>query len=182
MIFNNENFTKALLDLFPKGPIWNRLPDGPMAFLCKIWAQPFARNAARAEVLLTDVFPGTSSETLPEWEKTVGLPDPNLPALDPSLEGRRTSVVNRLTDTGQSDQDYYISIAKSYGYPITITFFSPLVFGQTFGLAFRGEVWAHVWQVNAPEASSSVPGGKAQLEQILRALAPPHTIVIFNYI
>jgi uncharacterized protein YmfQ (DUF2313 family) len=36
----------------------------------------FERLTARANNLLIDAFPGSTYELLPEWEATLGLPDP----------------------------------------------------------------------------------------------------------
>ena len=110
--FTHENFRQALLYLLPMGPIWSREPGS----LCHYWAsiigQVYVRNSDRAIELLQVSFPGTATELLDEWEKTVGLPDPCVGEVT-DLQLRQRLVVDRLVSSVDSNINFYIMYAKN---------------------------------------------------------------------
>lgn len=193
-VFTAEMFRAAFLRLLPTGPIWQRKDGSIIHALATAWGQTFSRNAARASYLLTDANPATTTELLPDWEASLGLPDP-CSGENPTLSLRRAQVNARLTDTGGCSAEYYINFAKSLGYEITITQFAPARFGQAkFGTPYYGREWAYVWQVNCP----SIPviaaqfggarfgdpyrtwGGQVLICEISSRI-PAHTKVLFNW-
>lgn len=191
-VFTKDMFRSAFMSLLPTGPIW---PRGEGSVLYKIsgaWATSFARSSDRAGNLLVDAFPTSTTELLPEWEATLGLPDP-CAGTNPSIAQRRAQVVARLTDTNGCSVPYFIAFAKALGYDITITQFTPRRFGARFGTPFGGDAWAYAWQVNAPQFTinrlkfgDSFGQPWAQwsnnvLQCELKARAPAHTILLFNY-
>lgn len=191
--FSADDFRNALLRLLPRGPIWSRAPDGIPSLLAGIWAQTFARNSDRATALLVDCFPSTAVELLPEWESSLGLPDPCAgPAA--TIAQRRAQVVARLSDGGGSSTQYYVDFAAALGYEITIKEFKPSRFGKKFGDPFGGTDWAYAWQVTSPSLvivhrKFGAPFGEAfanwgatvvQCELLSRK--PAHTILTFNYV
>lgn len=190
--FTTDMFRSAFMSLLPTGPIWRRSADGVLYKLSSAWAASFARNSDRAANLLVDAFPSSTIELLPEWEATLGLPDPCAGAA-PSVTQRRAQVVARLTDTNGCSVPYFIAFAKALGYDITITQFAPRRFGGRFCTPFGGEAWAYAWQVNAPEFTinrlrfgDSFGQPWAQwsnnvLQCEIKARAPAHTILLFNY-
>lgn len=193
-IFSVADFRAAILRLLPPGPIWPRASGSMVSAMASVWAPTFQRNGQRAANLLTDSFPATAVELLPEWEATFNLPDP-CAGPNPLLTQRQAQVVARLTDGGGCSEKYYINFAKTLGYDITITRFSPARFGQArFGDRYLGAEWAFVWQVNCPDITI-VPArfGHAQfgdpyrswglnvLGCEMRARAPARTQVIFNF-
>ncbi|NHO43360.1 DUF2313 domain-containing protein, partial [Acetobacter fabarum] len=86
-VFTKDMFRSAFMSLLPTGPIW---PRGEGSVLYKIsgaWAASFARSSDRAGNLLVDAFPTSTTELLPEWEATLGLPDP-CAGVNPSIAQR----------------------------------------------------------------------------------------------
>ena len=157
-------------------------------------APTYARNTARAANLLVDAFPSTTIELLPEWQSSLGLPDPCAPA-SPLLSQEQAQVVARLTGRGKNQsQAFFINFAATLGYPITITQFAPFVVGRSAaGEPLYDAGWANAWQVNAPtftvdyfavgdaanEPLASWGGTVLQCE--LQRLAPAHTVLVFDY-
>ncbi|AQS88279.1 bacteriophage tail protein [Neoasaia chiangmaiensis NBRC 101099] len=192
--FSAEAFRQALLRLLPSGAIWSRDPDALPSRLAGVWGRTFFRNGARAANLLTDAFPATAVELLPEWEASLGLPDP-CAGTDPTIASRQRQVVTRLTDSGGSSIAYFTAFAASLGYDITITEFVPArVDIMTVEEPLYDESWAYAWQVNAPASVVSyfevdqsyveeplASWGSSALECELRARVPAHTIIIFSY-
>ncbi len=153
----------------------------------------YQRQAARAAYLLQDAFPVTPIELLPEWEDTLGLPDP-CAGPSPSLQVRQQQVAARFVASGGQTTAYFISVAATLGYPITITEFAPFRVGQTVGQPLYGDAWAHAWQVNAPtftitrfEVGRDTVGealaswGNTVLQCELNRLKPAQTTLLFNY-
>lgn len=190
--FSVADFRTALLALLPRGRIWSRDPDGMPWLLSNIWAATFQRSAARAANLITDAFPATATELLPEWEDTLGLPDP-CAGEAPTIEQRRAQVVARLTDSGGASIPYFVAFVKTLGYDVTITEFAPSRFGKKFGGTFGGDDWAYAWQVNLPSFTITnrkfgdvfgepyATWGSTVVQCELLARNPAHTTLIFNY-
>ncbi|HDR9036130.1 TPA: DUF2313 domain-containing protein [Burkholderia vietnamiensis] len=186
-----SNFLSAIQALLPRGLVWPRDQDAVQTKALSGLAPSYERNTARANYLLVDSFPGTALELLPEWEATLGLPDPCAgPA--PTLQQRRAQVVARLANGGGQSVQFYIDFAKSLGFDVTVTQFSPFRVGQnSAGDAVCSEAWAYAWRVNAPSvtvsyfrAGQSSAGealatwGNSVLACEMRALKPAHTEVI----
>jgi uncharacterized protein YmfQ (DUF2313 family) len=190
--YSAADYLGALQKLLPRGRVWPRDPDAQQTAILSGFTPVFARLNARANNLLVDAFPSTTYELLPEWEETLGLPDPCAGAA-PTTQQRVAQVVARLTATGGQSVAYYTTVAAALGYAITITQFVPSRFGKTFGTLFGGTAWAFAWQVNAPTftiaalqfgGSFGTPfasWGNNVLQCELQRFAPAHTIVLFSY-
>lgn len=192
--YSAADYLAALQSLMPRGRVWPR--DGA-ATLTKALAgltPVYERQNARANQLLVDAFPASTLELLPEWEETLGLPDP-CAGVSPSVAQRRAQVVARLIAVGGQSAPYYIAYALALGYVITIKNFVPARAGiLRAGDPLNGPAWAHAWQVNAPlntirrmQAGTGRAGdalatwGNAVLECALREVMPAHTVLIFSY-
>lgn len=192
-IYSQDDYRSALQALMPRGRAWPRDADATQTAALAGLARAFARTNGDAAALLVDAFPSTTAELLPEWESSLGLPDP-CAGPQPTVQARRAQVVARLTALGGQSVDYYVALAQALGYSITITQFAPSRFGRVFGSPFGGVAWAHAWQVNVAnytiqnfrfgsdafgEAFAAWGGTVLQCE--LQAAAPAHTTLNFNY-
>ena len=188
------DYRAALLALLPRGVIWRRDAGSDQGRVAEGLAAGAARLHARAVALLTDAFPATAYEQLPDWEETLGLPDP-CAGVAPGLQQRRAQVAARLTAQGGQSVAYFIGQAARLGYAVQIREYAPSRFGSMrMGQRMQGPDWAHVWAVRAPlETITSFrfgqsgmgehfrSWGNAVLECELRAIAPAHTILHFQY-
>ncbi|MGO2959434.1 MAG: putative phage tail protein, partial [Acetobacter sp.] len=113
-VFTTEMFQAAFLKLLPNGAIWRKSEGGVAHALGRVFGKIFSKNSDRASNLLIDANPSFTKELLPEWEETLGLPDPCAGA-SPTLEQRRAQVMARLTDSGGCSVNYFIEFAKSLG-------------------------------------------------------------------
>ena len=172
-----EGYAAQIDALLPHGKLWQSLAVSPVwqGLLLAI-GDGLARFDLAVENLTLEADPRTSSELLPEWEWTTGLPDHCLPN-GGSTEQRRFAVVARLVATGGSSAAYFIELADSYGYTITIDY--PAL---------------HTWRVNTPTATAltnmTCNGtcndalqvfGNEQLECLLGRVKPAHTALLFAY-
>ncbi len=180
------------MSLLPRGRVWSRDVSSVQSRALLGLVTIYEDSTARANQLLVDAFPGSTYELLPEWELTLGLPDPCAgPA--PTIQARRAQVVARLTAAGGQSIPYFTGLAKSLGYEVTVTQFMPSRFGKRFGTPFGGVDWAHAWQINAPTFTvnrlrfgdsfgspfSYWTNNVLQCE--LQSVKPAHTVLNFSY-
>lgn len=169
-------YAAQLQALLPPGRAFTRAPDAILTKLLFALAEEFARLDARVDALAVEIDPTKTSELIDEFEDMLGLPDVCIGDLS-SLDGRRIALRGRLTATGGQSRQYFIDLAASVGYAITID-----------------EPALHTWQINASGAANVARAGFARagdplrtwgsekvLECTLARYAPAHAVLIFNY-
>lgn len=192
--FSISDIQQALLNLLPPGRVWPKEPDSMQSQVCGALAPTFERNAADAVNLIADAFPATAIDLIPEWQLSLGLPDPCAGAA-PTLVQQRQQIVARLTDSGGQSAPYFIHLASLLGYTITITNDAPFRCGQSScGQHLGGNDWFFLWTVHAPEFTTepflvgqSAAGdplgstGNAVLQCELQERQPAHTVLQFSF-
>lgn len=133
--------------LLPRGRVWQRgwgtLQAEALLTLMRTWA----RLHARANQLIADMFPCSTVELLPEWEATLGLPDPCTGPL-PTIQQRQAAVCGKFVARGGQSQAYFIRLAASLGYQIEIETFSPFYASRNkAGDPCYDEQWAYAWRI-----------------------------------
>ena len=191
--FEAEDYRQAFQALLPRGPAWPRDDDSIQTQVARALAPTWARVDRRAGELLVDAFPATAVGLLPEWEETLGLPDPCAgPA--PSVQARQAQVAARIANPGGQSAAYITSFAAQLGFTITIQNYAPFRCGRSgLGQTLGGKAWYNAWSVTAPLTNvrkfraGSRAGerlrtwGNDVLECEIRRIAPAHTVVIFIY-
>ena len=192
--FTDDDFARALFNLMPPGRAWNRDPDSVQSQAIATYAPTFRRNSDSAVALLTDGFPTSTVNLLPEWESTLGLPDP-CAGTAPTLQARRAQVQARFANSGGQSIKDFETYAAGLGYAITIRQYTPFRVGaNACGQPLGGLDWLYTWAVETKtntitsfRAGSSRLGeplsswGNAVLECELNAIKPAHTILQFHY-
>ncbi|QAU25393.1 DUF2313 domain-containing protein [Dyella sp. M7H15-1] len=74
--FSRADFQSALWALMPRGRAWNRDPGSVQDQVLAAFALSFERTATAALELIADAFPATAIDMIPEWQASLGLPDP----------------------------------------------------------------------------------------------------------
>lgn len=178
----------------PQGRVWPKDQASVQTAVLEALAPAMARETAYAGALLLDAFPTYPVYLLPEWEATLGLPDP-CAGTNPTLQQRQAQVRARFTATGGQSILYFTAYAATLGYTITVQEFAPFRAGKNrAGDPCQGAAWASTWRVTAPlntitsfRAGASAAGeplrswGNAVLECELTAIAPAHTVLQFAY-
>ncbi len=186
-------YLSQLQKLLPRGPAWPTEDEAALTKLLHAFADELARVDARAEDLVEEADPRTTAELLSDWERAFGLPDPCASTPDTTSE-RLAALVAKVTNVSGQSPRFYIDLAASLGYTITITEFKPFVAGGEAGDELTNGDWIFAWQANAPETSITafVAGdgtagdplrdwGNDLLECALTRLKPAHTNVLFAY-
>lgn len=193
-IYDAAAYATALQEHLPRGRVWPRDPEATQTQIIAGYAPTFAVLHARAAYLLTDAFPRTTTELLPEWEATLGLPDP-CAGEDQTIAQRQAHVVARLTAADGPSIASLTAYAAALGYTITIQEFAPSRLGKfRLGQRMQSAKWAHAWQITAP-ATLVTPfrlgqgrlgerfrvWGSAVIECEMERIKPAHTEIHFNY-
>ncbi|MBW4089888.1 MAG: DUF2313 domain-containing protein [Proteobacteria bacterium] len=194
--YTQAGFQAGVQRLFPGGRAWPRRLTSTLAALAGAIGDTFYQLHVQM-VLLLDVEsdPAQAVQLLPDWETDYGLPDPCTPA-NPPLTLRHAALMAKIAGIGGQSAAYYISVAAALGYTITITTWTPPVYGvATYGGAsYLSPAWRFAWQVNAPTITvdfakygESVYGDAfwsiddTTLECRLRAIAPGYGVLWFKY-
>jgi uncharacterized protein YmfQ (DUF2313 family) len=191
--YTDADFAERFQDHLPTGAIWPRDDDAVWSQLSLALMHQYTVLHQRSVNLLTDAFPVAPVELLPEWELTLGLPDP-CAGESPTVALRQAQVAARFVASGGQSAPYFINVAAELGYAITITEFTVSRFGQPFGSRFYGAAWADTWQINAPTYTITSfrfgsgrfgdrfrEWGNTVLQCELNRIKPAHTVLIFNY-
>ena len=93
--------------------------------LCQIWGDFEKRASTLLEV---ESDPRYTIELLPDWERNWGLPDPCYEAPQTIAE-RQVALVMRMTIQGAQSREFFITIAETIGYTITINEYRTFVVG-----------------------------------------------------
>lgn len=196
-LYSDADYLAALQALMPRGRAWPRDPDALQTALLASLTPTYTRNGARAAALLVDAFPVAPVELLPEWEASLGLPDPCLGVPVPPLgvPARQAQVAARFIAGGGQSIAFFETYALTLGYAITITEFAPFRVGRSrVGTPLYGTDWWFTWQVNAPtftirsfRVNHDTVGtalrswDSTALQCELQRLAPAQTTLIFSY-
>lgn len=200
-----ETLAPQVIAIAPRGAAWgtDEYGDGQGASPVQrqFWAAiaGFAADLyASAFAASVQVFPSAVSTRLADWENELGLPDPCISPAS-GTAGRINSVRAKHASVGGSSIAYYVCLAVSLGYDITIT--EPTQFtcdvSECDGDHEVSDLNVHdVWVVSfagdsltyfrpdegivdeTPLEGFLIP---ADLECIFRRSAPTHTTLVFAY-
>lgn len=194
-VYSAYDYLQQFLRLLPRGLVWQRGAGSVQAADLLTLMPTWARLHQRGNDLITEVFPCSTMEGLPEWEATLGLPDPCTGPLD-TVQERLAAVCVKFSARGGQSAQYFIDLAAGLGFEITITTFRPFYAGiGRVGDPLYGAAWAFAWRINLPadlplvwfRASISTAGeplrswGSNILECMIAAHAPAHTVPIFAF-
>ncbi len=188
-------YKEQLKALLPPGQAFPRDQGTNIDALFEGLAVEPGRVDARGARLVVEANPFSATELLADWERIAGLPDKCSGALEATVQGRRNSLVAKLSSTGGQSASYFVIVAHALGYTVTIEEFRPFRAGRsTAGQALTNGGWVHTWRVRAPSttviafsAGRSAAGeplrawGNDTLECKLNQLKPAHTILLFAY-
>jgi uncharacterized protein YmfQ (DUF2313 family) len=194
LIYSAQEYALQFQRLLPRGRVWHRglgmVEDADIEVLMPTWS----RLQSRLNDLIAEIFPCSTLELLPEWEASLGLPDPCTGPL-PTLQQRVAAVCAKFSARGGQSKNYYIAVAKALGFTITITEFAPFRAGiNRTGQPLYGEDWAYTWRINASantiiyfQTGLSTTSerlrewGNQLLECVMEAIKPAHTVLQFGY-
>jgi uncharacterized protein YmfQ (DUF2313 family) len=191
----DEQYTDQLTKLLPPGRAFTRALGSTLRALLAGIAREIARVHRRALMLKDETDPRFTSELLADWERFLGLPSECAPSDLSSVE-RRDAVVTKYTEKGGQSRQFFIDLAASYGYNVTITEYREAKAGiARAGDAISNGPWVHRWDINAPAVTvtSRLRAGGSTGDALrifsretsfaceIRRRKPAHTIVEFIF-
>ncbi|MGY2185508.1 YmfQ family protein [Pseudomonas sp. SDO5591_S426] len=189
------DYLEQLKTLLPPGQAFPRDAGTTLNNLLDGMSIELARVDGRGESLPIEANPASTNEMLADWERVAGLPDKCSGVLEETLQGRKNALLTKLTSTGGQSPAYFIELAASLGYTVTIEVFRPFRAGVSVaGDPLTNGPWAFTWLIRAPEVSvtefragRSAAGerlrtwGNDTLECKINQLKPAHTVALFAY-
>jgi uncharacterized protein YmfQ (DUF2313 family) len=160
----------------PRGPAWSDDPSSVQGRVLGALALSLYRSDEAASDLLVDAFPATTEQLLPEWEASLGLPDP-IVGPGGTDDQRRSQVVARLVGAVGQSRQRFIDFAAQLGFVIAIGNYATFrVDVSTVETPVYDSSWTDVWSVHV----TSNPGGLdvAVLKAELDAIKPAETTII----
>lgn len=192
MGMTTDDYLAQLQALLPQGPAWPRDSGATLTKLLQAMADELARIDGRAAQLIEESDPRTTAELLADWERVAGLPDSCVTAAQATAQ-RRAALHAKLTTLGGQSVAYFIALAASLGYTVTITEFEQHTVVDDVEHPLYSHPWQFAWQVNAPQdtvgtlsvtdtvADPLAWWGNELLECVVNRLKPAHTHVLFAY-
>lgn len=189
---NAENYRDILALLLPPVSYNPKAPRLSAELLAE--AVLLSRAGQAGSRLLTAITLTRAMDFLPDQERVYALsPSPN-----DTLQQRCQRVLAKMSETGGLSREYFIRLAKSLGYDITITEPEPFRCGRNRcgdRLWIREIIWVWIVKINSGEqipvyrfrCGRSATGerllsfGYNALENIFNELKPAHTQVVFDY-
>lgn len=189
-------YKTALSQLYP--PVSYQINGERFLIQCEVDGGAFERLQQSAIDMLNTVDPNTSGQMLADWERVCGIK----PNFSKSYQERVKRVIIQLNAVGGLSIPYFIKLAESIGYRISIKEFSPLQnqypnLGDTDLFSDQPrERLIFIWRVTVINgddnilyfrAGASVAGdplvsfGDPIVEEFFRDLKPAHTYCYFAY-
>lgn len=204
MAVSSKEFVQQIKALLPHGVAWPRNDTSSvMAILIECWANEFARIDGRVHSLVTEADPRHCTETFRDWLRQWGVPDECLSAWASISESGltekllRDALLEKIAVPGGQSIRFFVKLALSYGYKITIDELMPHTVMSKVMDSFSKDGWTHRWRVQIHgEQGSTVSWhdalgtcaeplawwGDAVIECLVKKYAPAHTEVTFSYL
>lgn len=194
MALTDQDYTSQTLALLPTGAAWPREADSALTKLLAAIATELARADRRAEDLLDENDPRTTSQMVVDWERFTGLPDTCL-SLVVGVEERRRRVHQRLVWRGGQASAFFVELLEVLGFPgCTIEEFRPMRVTSKCNSALNGGGWRYAWRVKVPATANVKPltvkgrcneplasWGDPGLACLLARYKPAHSKVFISY-
>lgn len=190
---DGQAYLSLLQAVLPPGAAWPREPNAQLTKLLQALADEMARVHARCDDLLSEADPARTYEMLTDWERAYGLPPACLVGISQTIQQRRDALVAQISGIGGQSAQYFIDLAASAGYAITISNYSPWTFNDPFSEPMYGLEWRFAWLVTAPTATVRYwtftdpfdepfsYWGNELLECLMNTYGPAEGIALFQY-
>lgn len=188
-----SDYLEQIKVLLPVGALWESLKnDKTLNAYLESECQEKLTIDYRISNIINETDPRSVYELLPEWELFAGLPG-KCYVTGENLEQRREALHYRLTAIGGQSINYFIQLAKSLGFDVTVSEFDTFNVNDTVSDKINTDDWEFAWQINtasetvdyfsvSSDTSTALASwGNQKLECVISKLKPAHTVVIFSY-
>ncbi|EHJ8971188.1 DUF2313 domain-containing protein [Salmonella enterica] len=193
--YTRTEYLSAIASLMPTGKAWPKKSGTVQQAVLAALASSCVRSDRAATGLLRASFPPTATDFLTEWEKSLGLPD-DCGISETGVGVRQQAILAKLAFSGGQSAQFYISLAKSMGYEISLNVFRQARTGLSHcGDALNGDDWPACMEVLVDDVSyiaarcrANYCGdplrvwGNRRLVCTINRQAQSHTAVLFHYL
>lgn len=117
-VHSSEEYRKVLAAISPKGMALPTDPDSNWQHLLKAFGAAFADHDQDLAHTVEQWFPHTTVEFVPEWEKTLGLPDECDTIEDgQTLEERQAAIIRKWQLQNAQTPAFFLKQAQEVGWP-----------------------------------------------------------------
>ncbi|PSY65667.1 putative phage tail protein [Escherichia sp. 20412-1] len=156
--YSLSDYTQALMNLLPRGIVWNRQPDSVQYRALRGLAGSYQRSDADACALIAGAFPA-------------------------DVEQARKFILAKLLSTGGQSREYFTALGATMGFVVSILEYRvPLSGFSSCGASLNTRNNSFVWMVEVQPPGDEVTTSTAYLECLFRRYAPAHTLVMFEYL
>jgi uncharacterized protein YmfQ (DUF2313 family) len=178
----------------PSGKAWNakKYPDSVMYGVIKGLVTEFERLEAVVKLISDEMDILKTTELLPNWEESVGIPDECFSSAF-SLEQRRNNVVTKLSRIpGSITEEDFLAVAEALGFEVTITPGAQIPIGELPGgtTADQQRYYMKVTILNAGELQGfpyTFPitfeeSVQNMIQCVFNQMAPANVRVIYDFV
>jgi len=171
-----NGYKDSLRSLVPPGIAWK---GEKFLELIDAFAVELARFEGSATYLQGEVFPATTEDLLPDWERLAGLPDKDFP-LPADIEARRQTLISRLSIIASPTKTEIERVALAGGFVIRLDEIQPFRVGiSSVGDPVAGNEWLFIFYVNTFAGLSA--NEQIRLISIVKRFKPAHTVAVFDF-
>jgi uncharacterized protein YmfQ (DUF2313 family) len=179
--FSASQYSGAMRQLLPPGKAWNTEDGSVQASVCDALTLIYAQSDSDAIQLLADAFPGTANALLPEWNLTVGIPDPCL-GVPASQAQNIQQLLAKFASGGGQSIDYLTALAASLSIDISIDEFSAThqALDAPAGMISIAADWNYTFRVTLLNISPGFINNINGLQCLFNKYKPAHTQLYFS--
>lgn len=126
--YSRDQYAVQMLKMLPPGKAFTRDPSSNLYKLMYSLAGQIKQVDDTACDLAIDWQPSNTTNFLPEWQASLGLPDRCLTNAS-SFDDQRNQVVARLTFDGATTKDFVQSFCESLGYEVEVKEWGQMISG-----------------------------------------------------
>jgi len=112
-------YKQLLVNLLPKGKLWQPSEQPTFAALLESTAVELARIGDRAADLKNEIDPSKTNEAIDHWEAVFGIPDECTPT-NQTLAERQTQLIQKMTNVGGISKAFFEFIGLQLGFVVTV--------------------------------------------------------------
>jgi len=180
---NAEAYARQLKQLLPRGLLWQLEPTSWLSRLLLAIADELARIDARGEDLQNEWDPRTALETLPDWERILGI----TPPAGATATERQLAVTAAFVARGGATPEYFTDVAKRLGFVATVTETGLGASTWRMNVDLAASSATYALRTAVARADSARAGDRvenrdvAELEAVINRIKPAHTLCLFAY-
>ena len=176
--FMPDDLAQVMSDLLPQGWVWPRDPRSVQQRTLAGMAMEYSRLYVRDCDLLAEADPCNALETLSDWERVLGLPDPCTGPLE-TLQQRRAAVCAKIALFGDTTLESMQDYMRRRGVDAELEA-GPGRFDFTVWTPEVNPVWFRAGQSTAGERIRI--WGNQMLECGIEYIKPAHTRPVIAYL